>query len=106
MLPIEDIAKSIRATRDDFDVAFMQAQVAAGLIDAERNRFEAIASSPDNKEAFLQALRYAQQKNWLQHLVDAIIANRLDDGSISTEIANAAPDAPLQAMITAFNKFM
>ena len=103
---IENIAKSIRATRDDFDVAFMQAQVAAGLIDAERNRFEAIASSPDNKEAFLQALRYAQQKNWLQHLVDAIIANRLDDGSIATEIANAVPDAPLQAMITEFNKFM
>jgi hypothetical protein len=106
MLPIEDIAKSIKGTRADFDVAFIQAQVAANLIDTERNHFETIVNSADNEQAFLQALRYAQQKNWLQHLIDAIIANRLDDGRIATSLANDAPQAPLQAMINAFHGFM
>lgn len=106
MLTIEEIAKSIRATRADFDVAFMQAQVAAGLVDTERHRFEAIATSPDNEEAFRQALRYAQQKNWFDDLIDAILANRLDDGRIATALANAAPGAPLQQMINAFAGFM
>ena len=106
MLTVEQIAKAIRGTRADFDVAFMQAQVAANLIDTERVRFEAIVNSADNEEAFLQALRYAQQKNWFQNLLDTIIDNRLDDGSISTAFANSAPLAPLQAMIDAFTGFM
>jgi hypothetical protein len=106
MLSLEDIAKSIKGTRADFDVAFMQAQVAANLIDSERARFEAVVNSHDNEQAFLQALRYAQQKNWFQDLIDAIIANRLDDGRIATSLASDAPAAPLQTMINAFHNFM
>ena len=106
MLSVQEIAESIRATRVDFGIAFMQAQVAAGLPDADRNRFEAIATSPDNKEAFQQALLHAQQKTWFNDLIDAILANRLDDGRIATALANAAPGAPLQQMINAFAGFM
>src|ERR1051326_5069181 len=96
---IEDIAKSIRATRDDFSLAFMQAQVAANIVDVDRNRFETIAQSPDNVEAFAEALRYAQQKNWFDHLINAILANRLDNGRIATDLVNVAGNAELQAMI-------
>ena len=106
MLSIQEIAEAIRATRVDFGIAFMQAQVAAGIPDAARNRFEAIATSPDNKEAFQQALLHAQQKTWFNDLIDAILANRLDDGRIATALANAAPGAPLQQMINAFAGFM
>jgi len=103
---IEDIAKSIRGTRDDFSLAFMQAQVAANIVNADRNRFETIAQSPDDKEAFAEALRYAQQKGWFDHLINAIVANRLDDGHIATDLVNSAPSAPLQAMINEFSTFM
>jgi hypothetical protein len=106
MLPIPDLAKAIRATRVDFGVAFMQAQAAAGRPDKERNRFEAVVNSPDNVTAFEEALRYAQQNNWFNDLIDAILANRLDDGRIATSLADATPEAPLQAMINTFAGFM
>lgn len=106
-MSIQDVAKAITGTRYDFGRAFLQAQIAADIAAADRKEFEAIANSfPTNEQAFLQGLRYAQQKNWYEALVDTIIANRLDDGSIAQEIAKADPGAPLQAMIDNFHGFM
>lgn len=104
MLTIAERAKAIKATRTDFRNVFLQAQV--GLPVADRVEFEAVVQSDNNEEAFRQALAHAQLKGWLDDLIDAIVDNHLEDGSITTDISNPATKIELQAMIDEAAGFM
>lgn len=107
MLSIKEIASAIRATRADFSTLFIQAQIAENLSATDRKQFEAVATSANDEEAFREALAYAQLKNWLEVLIDSIVAKGLEDGSIAADLSSAAPDkAPLQAMINKAAGFM
>jgi trypsin-like peptidase len=104
MLTIDEMANAIRATRDDFNNVFMQAQV--GFPVGDRVQFEAIGNSANNVDAFKAALTYADLKGWLKLLVDSIVANGLEDGHIAADISNPTPGSDLQAMINNFAGFM
>lgn len=104
VLPINKIAEAINATRDDFATLFLQVQV--GRAAADRVSFDAVAFSADNKEAFVEALGYAQLQSWLPELVDAIIAAGLDDGHLAEEVSRNSGDVHLQAMVNNFTGFL
>ena len=73
---------------------------------AERQLFEAVAHSGIDVEAFSEALTWAEQKQFLDNMVRAIVAEGLEDGSITAALtaeaiaANQDPErkAALQAI--------
>lgn len=107
MLTPEQIAQSVTASRTEFGTLFLQAQV--GTFPAQRVAFEAVTNAPEDKEAFLQALQWAQGQGWLNELVDSIIHEGLEDGRLAqwaaTEAARQNPDAELQAITNELRNF-
>ena len=102
-----DIRRALRATRAEFARAFLQAQ---GSIPAEgRVEFEAVGLSSDDGEAFDTALRYAQVGGWLDDLLDAIIDERLEDGTLSQAVLETASTrnggGELQGMVNVMRGF-
>lgn len=104
MLPIDDIAKAIKATRDDFANLFLQAQV--GMTADERVKFDAVAFSTDDRQAFAEALNHAQLKGWLPDLVNAIMAAGLDDGHLIEDATQNPGNDQLHAMVNKFAGFL
>lgn len=107
MPSIEQILKALKATRKEFGTLFLQAQAQAGVGVYDRKEFEAIAASSPDPDAFHSALLHAQAQGWLWKLLDLIIAERLEDGSLTRALteANAGGDAALQAMTNLANGF-
>lgn len=107
MPSIEQILKALKATRKEFGTLFLQAQTQSGVGVYGRKEFEAVAASTPDSDAFRTALLYAQVQGWLGKLLDLIIAERLEDGSLTRALteANAGGDAALQAMTNLANGF-
>jgi ABC-type dipeptide/oligopeptide/nickel transport system ATPase component len=102
MLTIEEMAQAITATRRDFSNLFLRAQV--GLPLEERRTFEAlegVARSADDKQAFAAALRHARLRNWLDALIDAILADGLEDGHLADDVRRSANNTELNAQLQA-----
>ncbi|RJF95777.1 trypsin-like serine peptidase [Noviherbaspirillum saxi] len=103
MLPIENIAASIFASRSSFGRLFLQVQVDHVADPALRTAFEAVGLSGVDREAYKSALEYAQANGWLEPLVHALVEENLEDGEIAgslVESASASGErrAKLQAM--------
>ncbi len=99
MSAIQTIVQALSATREEFGNMFLQAQARHGVM--PRKHFEAIATSEaDNDTAFTLALQHASNQGWLETLVNIIIDEGLEDGSLTQSLAEAqanAGDATLQA---------
>jgi len=78
---------------------FLEAQAMANV---DRVRFEAVVDpSMSDDAAFELAHRFAQARGWLENLVNIIIDEGLEDGSLTRELAEDranSGDAELQAM--------
>jgi hypothetical protein len=102
VLAIPKIVAALKSTRAEFDTMFLQAQIKAGVTALERKGFEAIVDpSLADRDAFAVALQFAQAHQWLEILVDIIVDEGLEDGSITRELAEQAVsggNAALQAM--------
>lgn len=108
MPTIEQILTALKTTRAAFANVFMQVQV--GLPEENRRAFEAIAPIADDTEAFRTALQYAQNQQLLRPLVERLINERQEDGTLTQALAEAANPAnanvaTLQAMVNAVQGF-
>jgi hypothetical protein len=104
VLPINEIAQAIDTTRDNFASLFLQVQV--GFAADDRMSFDAVARSADDRQAFAEALSYANLKDWLKELVDAIIAAGFDDGHLAADASRDSGDLQLHAMVNKFAGFL
>jgi hypothetical protein len=81
---------------------FLQAQIKAGVTAGNRKHFEAVVDpSLADQDAFAVALRFALAEQWLEILVDIIIDEGLEDGSLTRELAESKANGgnvELQAM--------
>ncbi|MGA9773323.1 MAG: trypsin-like peptidase domain-containing protein [Blastocatellia bacterium] len=102
MLVIEEIAKALKTSRAEFDTMFLQAQAKDGVLSADRKNFEAVVDpSLADVDAFEAALRFAEGRGWLETLVNIIIDEGLEDGSLTRQLTEAKAsqgDPALQAM--------
>lgn len=98
MISIAKIVAAVRASRSEFANVFLQAQV--GLPVEQRLAFDAVARTADDREAFRQALLHAQTQRFVGDLVGALVAENLEDGTLTQElVANGeAGDAALHAL--------
>jgi hypothetical protein len=80
---------------------FLQAQAKFGLLSSDRKNFEAVVDpSLADVDAFEAALRFADAGGWLGTLVNIIIDEGLENGSLTRVLAEAKAgegDAALQA---------
>jgi V8-like Glu-specific endopeptidase len=105
-LTIEELVDALRISRSEFGRIFVQAQMDVVENPGDRVLFDAVSHSGVDREAFAEALRWAQQNQYLDRLVRAIVGENLEDGRITaalaTEAAAASQDegrkATLQAM--------
>ena len=104
-LTIEQIAGALRISRSEFGRIFVQAQMAVAENPGERVLFDAIAHAGVDRDAFIEALRWAEQKQYLDALVRAVVAEGLEDGSITAalaaEAASISQDANRKAALQA-----
>jgi hypothetical protein len=110
MLPIDEIVKALetRAARTDFADLFLRAQTELPL--SQRVLFEAVVRSASDRDAFAEALRYAEAHGFLDALLTAVVAAGLEDGTLAQAFAEKAinertDDARLQAMANAVRRF-
>src|SRR5262245_59355668 len=99
---LEEIADAIKASRAEFGRLFLQAQIEVCANPADRVLFEAVGNSGVDREAFAQALAWANVKGWLEPLLHAIVDESLEDGRLTKALLEAAPQsAELQAITNA-----
>lgn len=103
MLPIDQIIKALRLSRDEFAMLFLQAQVGLPI----RRNFEAVVETAVGDEAFRVGLTYALGQGFLVQLLKGIVDDQRDDGTLATEMLTqgAAGSADLQAMVDVVNGF-
>lgn len=105
-LSIPQIVQGLQISRSEFGRIFLQAQMDLVENGADRQLFDTVAHSGIDAEAFSEALTWAEQKQFLDTMVRAIVAEGLEDGSITAALtaeaiaANQDPGrtAALQAM--------
>lgn len=101
MMTIEQVAGAITANRESFAIAFLQAQ--SGFSWDKQVSFYIVTQEVNIADAFLEALQYAQNKSFLDILIDILIQGRMENGSLKRAAAEQAVQsgrsAPLQAMI-------
>ena len=105
-LSIPQIVNALRISRSEFGRIFVQAQMDLVANGEDRQLFEVVARSGFDQDAFAEALTWAAQKNFLDPIVRAIVAEGLEDGSITAALTaeamaaneNAARRAALQAI--------
>lgn len=98
-MTLQEIARAIIATRQEFGMLFLQAQIEHGLGLSERDRFEAIGLDPDDTEAFTKALQIASTKGWLQTLLRLLIDRGRHDGALIVALQELDPtNQALQAI--------
>jgi hypothetical protein len=106
MPTIDQITDALKITRDEFSEVFLKAQTS---IPGERITFKSITSKQPDKEAFRDALAYADNKGWIEFVIDIIMDEGLEDGSltrITTEEALTAKANPqLQAITNVASNF-
>jgi len=85
-LNIPEIVKGLRISRSEFGRIFVQAQMDLVENGAERQLFEVIARSGIDKDAYSEALTWAEQKQFLDTMARAIVAEGLEDGSITAAL--------------------
>jgi hypothetical protein len=107
VLSIDKILQALKATREEFGRLFLQAQAQANVGAYDRKHFEAVAASMPDADAFRTALLHAQARGWLETLLDLIIEEGLEDGSLTRALAEAraSGDATLEAMTNLANGF-
>lgn len=102
MFAIPKIVEALKSTRTEFDTMFLQAQIKAGVTAVNRKHFEAVIDpSLADQDAFGVALQFALAQHWLEVLVDIIIDEGLEDGSLTRDLAESKANegsAELQAM--------
>jgi hypothetical protein len=101
VLAISKIVDALKSTRTEFDTMFLQAQIKAGVTAGNRKHFEAVVDpSLADRDAFSVALQFALAQRWLEILVNIIIEEGLEDGSLTRELteSHAGGNAELQAM--------
>ncbi|MBO0935994.1 trypsin-like peptidase domain-containing protein [Fibrella sp. HMF5335] len=103
MLPIDQIVKALRLSRDEFATLFLQAQVGRPT----RMNFEAVAQTAMGDEAFRLGLTYALGQGFLMQLLKGIVDDQRDDGTLASEMLmkGAEGSADLQAMVNVVNGF-
>ena len=103
MLPIDQLVKALQLSRDEFATLFLQAQVGGST----RMNFEAVAQTAVGEAAFRAGLTYALEHHFLEPLIQGIIEDQREDGTIAAAILtkNAQGSAELQAMVDVVNGF-
>ncbi|QDK78542.1 hypothetical protein EXU85_07930 [Spirosoma sp. KCTC 42546] len=106
MPTIEQILAALRTSRPTFTNLFEEAQT--DLPSQNRLAFEAVTLVADDTEAYVKALQYAQANNFLQPLLERLINERQEDGSLTVLLANQtnAGAATLQAMVNEAQGFV
>jgi hypothetical protein len=102
MISIQIVVDAISTTRSEFAEIFFRAQ--QDFAPEDRVAFEAVAQMIKDKDAFGQALGYSQARGFFDILLDMIINNGHEDGSLKRlrsqeNIQVNEQAAPLQAMI-------
>lgn len=102
MITVEQVVDAIRATRTEFSVAFLQAQT--NSVAEERIAFEVVSQLVNEREAYREALLFAQGKGFFEILIDTLINISLEDGALKRlrsggNGAAGAQPSTLQAMI-------
>jgi hypothetical protein len=97
---VDTVVAAIRASRAEFGDVFLRAQ--AGIRMDNRQPFEGIAAlapSSDDRAAFREAVRFAEQGGWLADLIDELIAGDLETGALRTaRVRQVKGEAFLQAI--------
>ncbi len=119
MFPLssEKIADALRTSRTEFAALFLLAQSQADVPLEKRLEFEAVAVAaaaiPSDRDAFAAALDVAQKQGWLDKLINLIVEQGRETGSLASAIveqARAAQNeqdaAPLQAMVNVAQGFL
>jgi hypothetical protein len=89
-LNIPEIVKGLCISRSEFGRIFVQAQMDLVENGAERQLFEVIARSGIDEDAFSEALAWAEQKQFLDTMLRAIVAEGLEDGRITAALTAEA----------------
>jgi hypothetical protein len=84
-LTVEQIVAGLRISRGEFGRIFLQAQVDAVQNPADRASVDAVACSGVDQKAFAEALRWAQQNNYLDTIVRSVVAEGLENGSLPSQ---------------------
>jgi hypothetical protein len=107
VLSIDKILQALKTTREEFGRLFLQAQAQTNVGAYDRKHFEAVEASTPDADPFRAALLYAQARGWLDILLNIIIDEGLEDGSLTRALAEerAGGNAALQAMTNLANGF-
>jgi hypothetical protein len=89
-LSIPQIVNGLKISRSEFGRIFVQAQMDLVETGEELQRFEAVTHSGIDEDAFSEALTWAEQKQFLDTMVRAIVAEGLEDGSITAALTAEA----------------
>ena len=89
-LSITQVVNGLRISRSEFGRIFVQAQMDLVANGQDRQLFEAVTHSGSDQEAFTEALNWAEQKQLLDTMLRAIVAEGLEDGSITAALTAEA----------------
>lgn len=89
-ISIEEIVSGLKISRSEFGRIFLQAQMNTVQNPNDRVLFDAVVHSGIDQTAFKEALEWAQRTGYLEDLVRAIVAEGLEDGSITAALAREA----------------
>ena len=108
MPPIPQIVTALRTSRAAFGTVFEQAQM--GLPPNRRVLFDALAVLPTDAENFTKALEHARDNGYLSGLLDWLIDQNLEDGTLVLAAADALPQPEsggdtLQSMVSEVRGF-
>jgi hypothetical protein len=108
-LNIPQIVNELQISRSEFGRIFLQAQMDPVENGQDRQLFEAAAHSRIDKEAFTEALTWAEQKQFLDAVVRAVAKETLEDGTITAaltaEAAAASQDPERKANLPRITDF-
>lgn len=97
-LSLEQIADAITASTEEFDRAFLQTQVEVEPSPHNRRGVYEIRPDGDTRQLILAALRFARDKGWLDALCNQLIADSLENGTLTQDRLAATKGADLQAI--------
>jgi hypothetical protein len=109
MLTTPQLVMALRSSRAAFASVFEQAQL--GLPSKSRISFDSLALWPTDNENFAKALEYARENQFLPGLVDWLIDQNLEDGTLMRHAAMALEQPvpgsdSLQSMISTVSGFI
>jgi hypothetical protein len=97
-MTLQQMAQAIVASRREFGEVFLQAQIEVGI--AERDVFAAIALSGNDQQDFEAALTLADQKTWLNVLLQLLIDRGRHNGDLIDALKQLDPNNQALQAIT------